>query len=184
LTLVGSVTPNVTLPSTLTYMYVATAGSTNTVLYDDIRISDAVLADAQLGYHGSFTTAPGPQMLQSAVAPATVAPATGYVGTEAISPELNTAAPAASLQPPADAGSNVWVARGSGARITGAPINTHENDVRSAFTTSGEYFKHRQSGDATALTDPQGFLFVSSADAAHYLSLLQINMDIAIGRLA
>jgi hypothetical protein len=154
LTLIGSVTPNVTLPSTLTYLYVATAGSTNTVLYDDIRISNAVLSDAQLGYHGSFTGGAGPQMLQSTVAPDTATPTSGALSPTTTSPQLSTtdapASPQLSLQPAVDAG----------IPITATPIETQQVDSSSPFTTTARHFKQGAHGKPELLSDerPDGVL--------------------------
>jgi hypothetical protein len=152
----------VTLPSTLTYLYVATAGSTNTVLYDDIRISNAVLSDAQLGYHGSFTGGAGPQMLQSTVAPDTATPTSGALSPTTTSPQLSTtdapASPQLSLQPAVDAG----------IPITATPIETQQVDSSSPFTTTARHFKQGWSGGNAVL---QGSLyFVNASDKAYNLT--------------
>lgn len=154
LTLVGTATPNVTLPSTLTYMYVATAGSTNTVLYDDIRISNAVLSDAQLGYHGSFT-GPASQLRRSTTPPVkTLSAAT-------VSPAM-TAAPAGG--------------------ITAAPANLSTADFSSALIPSTGYAKHEPSGGATADLR-KSFYFLAPSGVAYTAGQSQGNANTPTGQL-
>lgn len=65
LTLAATAAPGVALPTTIdTYAWAATsASSAYGVIFDDIRLSDTALTDAQLGYHASFTPVPEPAAL-------------------------------------------------------------------------------------------------------------------------
>ena len=64
LTELGSVAVGVSLPTYLTSnTYVAAASTDWYTGFDDIRLSDTALTDAQLGYHASFTPVPEPAAL-------------------------------------------------------------------------------------------------------------------------
>lgn len=103
LTQMGSVSvPGATLPTQMSTFQFATAVGTNAMLFDDIRLSDTVLSDAQLGYHGSFSSGASPQLLQSAVALVTAAPPSGGPSPADVT---------AFLQPTLGTGSKIWMPR-------------------------------------------------------------------------
>jgi hypothetical protein len=56
LTLIGTLAETITLPSSVTgNAFFATNSKSAAISFDDIRLSDAVLSDAALGYYASFT---------------------------------------------------------------------------------------------------------------------------------
>lgn len=66
LTLIATKSGGPSLPTTMNLSSSVASYNSNgsgTALFDDIRISDAALSDAQLGYHASFTPVPEPASL-------------------------------------------------------------------------------------------------------------------------